>query len=101
MSIVYLGTRSPHNRYGLSQEAIGALLGSYIYSAPDRPRVLLPSCSFGMTLIASLERRGLVEDSGYRRRDRSVKEGIVWKLTPLGIEEYKRLLEMHMEEDEL
>lgn len=101
MSIIYLGMKSPRNPHNLSQEAMGALLGSYIYHTPDRPRVLLPSCSLSIPLVTSLKRKKLIEDSGHGSGSRPNKEGIVWKLTPLGIKEYERLLEMYLQEDEL
>lgn len=103
LTLAYIGFKSPHNPYNLSSEAIGAIVGSYIYPAPDRPRVLLPSNSPNYALLAALRKKGLVEDSGYHYDSGYSRcdDASIWKLTPLGIEEYERLLEMHLQEDEL
>lgn len=103
LTLAYIGFKSPHNPYNLSPEAMGALLGSYIYKSVDRPRVLLPSNSPNYALLAALRKKGLVEDSGYRYDSgySRADDASVWKLTAKGIEEYERLLEMYLEEDAL
>lgn len=103
LTLTYIGFKSPHNPYNLSTEAMGALVGSYIYKTPDRPRVLLPSYSPHYALVSALRKKRIIEDSGYLYDSgcSHMCDTTVWKLTPLGIQEYERLLSMYMEEDAL
>lgn len=103
LTLVYTGFKSPHNPYNLSPEAMGALIGSYIYKSPEQPRVLLPSASPLRALISSLKNKGLIEDTCHRYGEEGQPDcdRVVWKLSQLGLKEYERLLEMHLEEDAL